>query len=109
MFVGDFILGMAVALNFIAAANLKMKPILRHETLIRRFSGFTFSTYLFHMPLTILIWNGFGVHAFYFYYPLLAFGIFALGQLTEQKTQYYQSFLQRWAPSRKQVGVQSMP
>jgi peptidoglycan/LPS O-acetylase OafA/YrhL len=108
MFVGDFLLGIAVALNFIAAANLEMTPVLRHEALIRKFSGFTFSTYLFHMPLTILIWNGFDIHTFYLYYPLLATGIFALGQITEQKTGFYQALLQRWAPSRKRVGAQSV-
>lgn len=108
LFIGDFILGIGVALNFIAAANLEMKSILGHEALICKFSSFTFSTYLFHMPLTILIWNGFGVHRFYFYYPLLALGIFALGQITEQKTHFYQAFLQRWAPSRMRAGVQSM-
>lgn len=109
MFVGDFFLGIIVAFNFIAAANLNIKFLLRHETAIRKLSSFTFSTYLFHMPLTVLIWNGFGIHAFYFYYPLLALCIFTLGQITEQKTHLYQATLQRWAPLRKRPKVQSVP
>lgn len=108
MFVGDFLLGIVVALNFIAAANLDMKPILRHELCIRKFSGFTFSTYLFHMPLTIMLWNGFSITTFYYFYPMLTSGIYLLGQMTEQKTQFYQTVLQRWAPSRKRVSAQSI-
>lgn len=92
-FVGDFLLGLIVAANFIAAASLEMKPLFRFEKLIRYLSGFTFSTYVLHMPLVILIWNGLGVHNAIAFYVLLALLIFVLGQLTERQTKFYRAAL----------------
>jgi peptidoglycan/LPS O-acetylase OafA/YrhL len=107
-FFGDFILGIIVAVNFIAAANMDMKILLRCEPAIRKFSGFTFSIYLFHMPLAIFIWNGIEVHAAFLFYSLLALGVFLLGLVTEKKTGSYYAMFQRFPVSKKALGLQSL-
>ena len=100
MFVGDFLFGIIVTANFAAAASLKMRFLYRIQSAIKYLSSFTFSAYVFHMPLVILIWNGVGVHEAIAFYPLLALTIFAFGQLTERQTKFYRSLLQRWMPLR---------
>lgn len=93
MFVGDFLLGLIVAANFMAAASLDMKILARIEVPIRYLSSFTFSIYVFHMPLVILIWNGLGVHIAAVFYPLLTMFIFVFGQVTERQTKFYRAVL----------------
>ena len=106
LFVGDFLLGLIVTANFMAASSLDMKGLFRFETPIRYLSSFTFSTYVLHMPLVILIWNGLGVRNATAFYALLALLIFVLGQLTERQTKFYRSALQwRFPAYIKSAGV----
>jgi peptidoglycan/LPS O-acetylase OafA/YrhL len=86
-FVGDFLLGLIVAANFIAAASIS-----RHLDLlqivarpIRYLASFTLSVYLFHLPLTVFIWNGLQVRSVAGFALLLLTGIFVLGSITERK------------------------
>ena len=99
LFVGDFLLGLIVAANFMAATSLGMKILFRFETPIRYLSSFTFSTYVFHMPLVILIWNGLDVHNASAFYALLALLILVLGQITERQAKFYRSPLQWRIPT----------
>lgn len=96
-FVGDFVLGLIVTLNFMAAWALRLHLLLPFEKLVRYLSSITFSMYLFHMPLTVLIWNGLGVHTGPLFYGLLAAGVMALGELTERRTRWYRGLLDKWA------------
>lgn len=92
-FVGDFLLGLIVTSNLIAAYSLGnvFKPLLSMEPAIRFLSSFTFSTYLFHMPMVVLIWNIIGIRAPWLLFVLLALGIYVLGQLTERRTNTYRN------------------
>jgi hypothetical protein len=92
-FVGDFLLGLIVALNFLAAGSLGMGLVLKFEKAIRYLSSFTFSMYVFHMPLAVLIWNGLGVHAAVPFFGLLLLGVMGMGELTERRTKWYRSLL----------------
>lgn len=100
MFIGDFLFGLIIAANFAAAASLKMRILYWFQAPIKYLSSFTFSAYVFHMPLTILIWNGVGARGVIAFYSLLALTIFAFGQLTERQTKFYRAVLQRWTPLR---------
>jgi peptidoglycan/LPS O-acetylase OafA/YrhL len=92
-FVGDFLLGVIVSVNFLAVSSLNMRLLLKFDAMIRYFSSFTFSIYIFHMPLTVLIWNGFGMQSNFVFVGLLVLGIIILGLCTERKTKWYRSIL----------------
>jgi hypothetical protein len=96
-FVGDFLMGLLVSANFIAAANLTtiFKGVIRFEKPIRYLASFTFSTYLYHMPLAVLLWNGLAIHSVAGFYGFLAVGIFLLAQVTERRVTYFRAFMLR--------------
>lgn len=96
-FVGDYVLGVLVAANFIAAASMGpyLAGLARWQRPIRYLASFTLSSYLLHMPLTVLIWNGFGVHASLPYVLLLAAGIFLIGSVTERKNRSIRQAFER--------------
>lgn len=95
MFVGDFLLGLIISANFIAVACLTnvFHPIVRLEKLIRYCASFTFSTYLYHAPIAIFIWNVLSVHSALGFYGLLGLGIFILAQGTERRTSYFRALV----------------
>lgn len=94
-FVGDFLLGLIVAANFTAAASLRMTTLQKLHVPVRYLSSFTFSIYVFHMPLTVLLWNGLAIHNAIGFYTGLALLIYCLGELTERRTGFYRALLQR--------------
>jgi peptidoglycan/LPS O-acetylase OafA/YrhL len=98
-FVGDFLLGIIIAANFMAATNLEMAVLVRIRTTIRFLSSFTFSIYLFHMPFVVLIWNGLVWQHPVLFYASLSLFIVALGQVTERRTNWYRSAFQWRAAS----------
>jgi len=100
-FVGDFIFGLIVMLNFKAAGSLRMELLLKMQSVIRYLSSFTFSLYIFHLPLAVLIWNGFQVHSAFAFFTLLIAGVWLLGMLTEQQSKWYRSILSRFMLRKK--------
>jgi hypothetical protein len=70
-----------------------MGLVLKCERVVRYLSSFTFSMYVFHMPLAVLIWNGLGVHAAPAFAGLLLLGVVGMGELTERRTKWYRSLL----------------
>lgn len=96
-FAGDYVLGLLVAANFIAAASMGpyLAGLARWRTPIRYLASFTLSSYLLHMPLTVLIWNGFGIHASLPYVLLLGAGIFLIGSLTERRNRSIRQAIER--------------
>ena len=96
-FVGDFILGLFVTANFTAIASLGtcLRPLRHVEKTIRYASTYTLSTYLYHMPLAVLIWNGFGVHDAISFSCLMIGFIVALGMLTERRVGFYRVVLRK--------------
>lgn len=90
-FAGDLILGVLVTAHFAAARALTdwFDWLARLQAVIRHLASFTLSIYLFHMPLTVLIWNGLGIHVPWQFCALLSGGIFLLGSLTEQRNAQY--------------------
>ena len=85
-FIGDSILGLIVAVNFAAAANLAiLERVLRGwRQQIRTASSFTFSIYLYHVPTFALLWWVVGLRS-WLVLPVLAVLLAALGQCTERQ------------------------
>jgi peptidoglycan/LPS O-acetylase OafA/YrhL len=104
-FVGDFILGLIVALNFLAAGSLGMKLALKFKTVIRYLSSFTFSLYVFHLPLAVILWNGLHVRSAPVFFGLMMAGVWILGTLTERRTSWYRSKLSNIWPDKKKAAV----
>jgi peptidoglycan/LPS O-acetylase OafA/YrhL len=106
-FVGDMLLGLIVAANFLAVENLARDAAVpaRLKRSVRFVSSFTFSAYLYHMPLFALIWAGLGLRSAAVVLPLLVTGIVVLGQFTERQLPFYRRALDgrrvwRWVDSR---------
>jgi peptidoglycan/LPS O-acetylase OafA/YrhL len=95
-FVGDFLLGLIVAANFIAAASISRHlDVLRIVARpIRYLASFTLSVYLFHLPLTVFIWNGLHVRSVAGFALLLLTGIFVLGSMTERKNKLLRDWIE---------------
>lgn len=96
-FVGDYFLAIVIAANFIAVASLDQYTcFLRgYERSIRYLASFTLSVYLFHMPLTVLIWNGLQIRSVSGFLIVLGIGIFVLGSLTERQNKWYRHMAER--------------
>lgn len=97
-FIGDFPLALIVAVHFVAAASMGpyFRRLIRIENTVKYLASFTLSIYLLHMPLTVLIWNGLGIHNAAAYAVLLVAGIVAIGSMTERKNRE----LRRWLEKR---------
>lgn len=95
LFVGDFLLGLIVAANFVAVANIStaFRRMERLAQPIRYCASFTFSTYLYHMPLAVLLWNGLAVRSAVGFYGLLLLSIFVLAQCTERRVMFLRAAL----------------
>lgn len=94
-FVGDFALGCILAAHFAAAAHLPgpLGFLLKLRAIARSVASFTFSTYLFHLPLLALIWGGLGLRSPFAVLPLLAIGIGVLGAATERQLPLFRRML----------------
>ncbi|WP_189044148.1 acyltransferase family protein [Aliidongia dinghuensis] len=98
-FVGDILLGLIVSVNFVAASNLAswLASLRRIKGPCRSAASFTFSIYLYHMPLFSLIWGVLGVHSAMAAFPALAAGIVALGLVTERQLPLWRGWAARAA------------
>ena len=113
-FVGDFLLGLIVAANFVAAASIS-----RHLDFlaivarpIRYLASFTLSVYLFHLPLAVFIWDGLQVRSVPGFALLLLTGIFVLGSITERNNKRLRDWVERAlakAPGRQRAARSSTP
>jgi peptidoglycan/LPS O-acetylase OafA/YrhL len=65
LFIGDMLLGFAVAGNFLGAIALgeRLRPLFCIERPVRFAASYSFSIYLYHMPLAVLLWNGLGLRS----------------------------------------------
>ena len=111
-FVGDTLLGLIVATNFVAASRLSnnMRHILRFQRPIKFASSFTFSTYLYHMPMFSFLWGVANFRSPLLILPLLALGVAVLGQFTERQLPVCRRMLERapiWPLIDKQRRLQS--
>nr|WP_314631306.1 acyltransferase [uncultured Noviherbaspirillum sp.] len=97
LFVGDYLLGIAVAGNFLGAIALgeRLKPLLRIERPVRFAASYSFSIYLYHMPLALLLWNGFGLRSPLVSALVLAAMLLGLGMLTEHQLPLYRRAMRR--------------
>jgi peptidoglycan/LPS O-acetylase OafA/YrhL len=86
-FIGDYLLGLAVAGNFLGAIALgeRLRPLFRIERPVRFAASYSFSIYLYHMPLALLLWNGFDLRSPLESALLLAAMLLSLGMLTEHQ------------------------
>jgi peptidoglycan/LPS O-acetylase OafA/YrhL len=102
-FIGDYLLGLIVSVNFLAAASMgnKWQIFGSFEKSIRYLSSFTLSIYLFHMPLSVFIWNGLRVRSALGFTVLLAGGIFVLGSATERRNKQCRRWVEQLLRLRK--------
>ena len=86
-FAGDWLLGLLVAANFAAAANLPVlgRVLIRAKGQIRTAASYTFSIYLYHAPTFALLWGVLGWRQLWLVLPAMALIIVALGQCTERQ------------------------
>lgn len=101
-FVGDIGLGVIVSLNFAAAASLGRyaRPLFLLERPIRIAASYTLSAYLYHMPIFVLFWSGFGIRS-RLVYLAVAVLIVMLGRVTEHQIKPARAFLlQMWSARR---------
>lgn len=98
-FGADFLLGLAVAANFVAASALgEMLAGLRLvEAPLRGIASRTYAIYLFHMPVAVLLWNAAGLHSAFTFFPALACLLVLLGNCTERQLPFYRRMLGRRA------------
>ena len=96
-FIYDILMGVVVAANFAAMAALcrNVRVGERAAAGVRYLASFTFSTYVFHGPLTILLRDALGIGTPLPFYALMALAIFVLGQLTERRTAFYRALFSR--------------
>jgi peptidoglycan/LPS O-acetylase OafA/YrhL len=87
MFIGDILMGLTVAGNFLGAATLgeRLRPLFCVERPVRFAASYSFSIYLYHMPLAVLLWNGFGLRSPLQMAVVLAAMLLTLGLLTEHQ------------------------
>ncbi|MDB5963427.1 MAG: hypothetical protein JWP59_4721 [Massilia sp.] len=106
LFLGDYVLGSIVATHFIAAASMRQHfaGLVRAQKPIRYLASFTLTLYLLHMPFTVLIWNGLGIHNVAAYAALLLAAIYAAGSLTERRSRALRVALERALTA---IGAQS--
>lgn len=97
LFMGDYLLGIAVAGNFLAAASMgqRLRVLFRLDQAIRPAASYTFSIYLYHMPLAVLLWNGLELRNPWLFIPTLLLMLLLLGTLTERQLPLYRRVLQR--------------
>jgi peptidoglycan/LPS O-acetylase OafA/YrhL len=105
-FVGDTALALVVAIHFAAAARLGPAAacLQAWAPAVRRCAGYTFSAYLYHMPLFVLLWSVSELRPLCL--PLLAVGIVVLGRCTEHRGTAVRRWLEaawRRAGRRKEV------
>jgi peptidoglycan/LPS O-acetylase OafA/YrhL len=96
-FIGDFLLGVMIAGNLFAVSRMPdaLAPILAWKRPIKTCASFTFSAYLYHTPLFILLWDVARIHAPFVVVPALALGIVLLGLVTERRLPAWRNALRR--------------
>jgi hypothetical protein len=96
-FVGDMMLGLIVTANFIAVANLPrlLRVLTTRRREIKLLASFTFSAYLYHMPLFAFFYGVVGLRAPALLLPLLVISIALAGFLTERRTSVLREWLGR--------------
>jgi len=94
-FVGDNILGLIVALNFYSVSKLNLEIINFNK--IRKYikfvASFTFSIYLFHLPVFSFLWGVLGLRSPWLIFALLLLAIAGLGQMTERQLPRFRRLL----------------
>ena len=87
VFVGDNILAVLVALNFLAVKSVDWNFSFGSHGVhsVRKLASYTFSTYLYHLPLFALIWDVAGLRSPLLVVTCLLVGIAILGSQTEKR------------------------
>jgi peptidoglycan/LPS O-acetylase OafA/YrhL len=90
-FVGDICLGIIISLNFIAASNLHLAAALERglHVPVKKAASFTFSIYLYHMPIFSFLWGALGLRSPAILIALLILGVVGLGQVTERQLSHW--------------------
>ncbi len=90
-FLYDNLLGIVVAVHFAAVSSLGRLPriVARAARPIRWLAGCTFTLYVFHGPLMVLVRDVAGITAPGPFYAALALGVLVAAELTERRVKWY--------------------
>jgi len=110
-FVYDILLGVVVALHFTAVASLGgvtrwLEPAARP---IRYLAGCTFSLYVFHGPLLVLVRDVLGARQPLPFYALVALGVLVAAELTERRSRAYRTLVRRLLAKVRMPGAVAEP
>jgi len=96
-FLYDTVLGIVVTANFIAMSSLSpsLERLRAIERPIRYLASFTLSLYVFHTPLTALLFDVLKLNIPLHFYSILAACVFLLAELTERRTGWYRQQIAR--------------
>lgn len=105
--IGDLLLAPIVAMNFVAAANIRAlgAVLLRRKRPIANAASYTLSIYLYHMPLFVIVYGTLGLGRSDGADALMTLAgvgllIVALGRLTEHRRTAWRAWLARLAGAR---------
>lgn len=104
-FIGDSILGLLVAGNFVAVGAMPSmgKILLPAKGFIRFFASYTFSIYLYHFPFAALLWVWMGITSPIPFFTCLFLCIGLLGHITERRVGYVREVLKRLFSDHQKV------
>ncbi|HEV2678400.1 MAG TPA: acyltransferase [Aliidongia sp.] len=109
-FIGDTLLGLIVSAHFVAVANLRGSPaVQRAKAPLKLASSFTFSIYLYHMPLFALLWGAFGLRSPAIIFLFLGLAIIAIGMVTERKLAAWRGLIRRLIAGSTAARTAAMP
>jgi peptidoglycan/LPS O-acetylase OafA/YrhL len=96
-FLYDILLGVVVSVHFTAVASLPgltrwLEPLAQP---IRFLAGCTFSLYVFHNLLMVLVHDVFGVRDPLPFYALVALGALVAAELTERRSRWYRMLVRK--------------
>jgi peptidoglycan/LPS O-acetylase OafA/YrhL len=102
-FVGDYLLAVVVTANFMALRNLERYGawLMHLKKPIRTAASYTFSIYLYHVPILVLLWDGLKWQSWSLIFPLCA-GILLIGQFTERRLPWFRTTIAQLATGMPQ-------
>jgi peptidoglycan/LPS O-acetylase OafA/YrhL len=103
-FLGDYLVATVVTINLLAARNALLEFSVGASTLIQGIASYSFSCYLYHLPIYTVLLTLFGRDGRflpYLFKETLALALIVLlGHYTEHKKGWYRAQLKGWFPGK---------
>ena len=96
-FLGDYVVGLLVVINFISASKIEFIIKKQLSFLIKKIASYSFSCYLFHIPILALVSTFIGksdsIIVFIMEIFVIIFSVIFFAKFTEHKKALYRSFI----------------